>query len=501
MRKENHKHAQLKYSNIDGPLYSKNILVVGANSQIGSGLIRKLKKESYDVYGTTRKSDINDEKFLFFDLSNPNLDMDFSKYDLVVICAAITDIERCESEPDKCKYINAINTIAVIDKCVESKCFVIFLSTNAVFDGSKPFYKHTDIPRPINKYGEFKLSVEKYIQDLPPNNACILRLTKVISGNNQFIKNWITAGEAGKLINAYSNRFISPVDISDVIDSIFLLINNKQSGVFQLGGSEEISFYEYAKKIFSKKPNFLKMITPTLANDSISDYHSSLKTFLPYHKNSYSFEGADLIAASLLRNVSQGTFIDVGANHPIIQNNTYYFYQKGWCGLAIDGNEHFELLWKDNRPRDIFITGLVSNFTKEVDFSIYPDKTLSTMDSSSIQRYEERYDKGEASKIRITTTTLYELLNTHYKDKEIHLLSIDIEGEELNCLIGANLEYWKPGVIVIETKNLSLCNISANKIVDYLTSFGYRLIAKTPLDAFFIYPLKSYLQWIPKSII
>jgi len=169
--------------------------------------------------------------------------------------------------------------------------------------------------------------------------------------------------------------------------------------------------------------------------------------------------------------------------------------------LAIDGNDEFEILWKRNRPLDVFLTELVSDSTKEVEFSIYPDDTLSSMDSSSIQRYEGRYAKDEIITKRATTTTLEKLKNKYFQEQEIHLLSIDIEGEDLNCLVGANLNFWKPGVIVIETKNLSLYKISGNEIVEYLTSFGYRLIAKTPLDAFFVYPQKSYLQWIPKSII
>jgi dTDP-4-dehydrorhamnose reductase len=501
MHKATHTHEQpIQIQNKVQNNY-KNVLVIGVNSQIGSELFKKLKKESYNVSGTTRKSEKTEEDFFHFDLSNPDFDTDLTKYDCVIICAGITNIAQCEFEPDTCEKINSINTIALIDKCVDSKCFVIFLSSNAVFDGKKPFYKHTDTTGPVSRYGEFKLTVEKYIQDLPSNSACVLRLTKVITDNTPFIQKWKTESESGKLIKAFSNRFISPVDINEVIDSIILLINHRQGGTFHLGGQEEISFYEYARKIFSLKPNILSRISAVAADKSVIDNHSSLKTFLPYYKKSYSFEGADLIVSSLLRNVSQGTYIDVGANHPIIQNNTYYFYQKGWSGLAIDGNQYFDLLWKDNRPNDIFIAGLVSDSIREVDFSIYPDRTLSTIDSTSIQRYEERFALGETTKKQLITTTLRELINKHYKDNEIHLLSIDIEGEELNCLIGANLENWKPGVIVIETKNLSLYNISENKIVEYLTSLGYRLIAKTPLDAFFIYPLKSYFQWIPKSII
>ena len=268
---------------------SKSILVVGANSQIGSALIKHLRKESYNVFGTTRKAENNNKDLLYFDLSEPNLNIDFSKYECVIICAAITNIAQCESEPEKCERINSTNTIALIDKCVASKCFVIFLSSNAVFAGKKPFYKHTDTTSPINKYGEFKLTVEKHIQALLPNEACVLRLTKVITDSTPFIQNWKTAAKNGNELKAFSNRLISPIDIEDVVDSIQLLVERKNSGVFQFGSSEEISFFDYAKKIFTSEPSTLSKIVATQAPSTESNItHNSLAINLPTKEQQYS---------------------------------------------------------------------------------------------------------------------------------------------------------------------------------------------------------------------
>jgi FkbM family methyltransferase len=216
---------------------------------------------------------------------------------------------------------------------------------------------------------------------------------------------------------------------------------------------------------------------------------------------SFALEGSDLIAASLLRKVSRGTYIDVGANHPTVQSNTRYFYDRGWSGLAIDGNREFEKEWLEHRPRDVFVPALVSSEIKDVEFSIYPDSTLSTIDHDSIERYTARYGGQLIQKEIRRTTTLFDLKNRYLQPDEIHLLAVDVEGEDLNCLVGAKLEQWTPGVIIVETKHLSIYHILDNDIVGYLTSAGYRLIAKTPLDAFFVYPTKDYLDWIPKTII
>ena len=63
------------------------------------------------------------------------------------------------------------------------------------------------------------------------------------------------------------------------------------------------------------------------------------------------------------------------------------------------------------------------------------------------------------------------------------------------------LDLLTPGVIVVETINLSIAHASDNETVKYLASVGYRMIAKTPLDAFFVFLAKDYLDWIPGTII
>jgi hypothetical protein len=219
-----------------------------------------------------------------------------------------------------------------------------------------------------------------------------------------------------------------------------------------------------------------------------------------YPRQSYALEGSDLIAASLLRDVSRGTYVDAGANHPTVQSNTRYFYDRGWSGLAVDGNSAFEKEWRERRPRDVFVPALVSSEIKDVEFSIYPDSTLSTIDGDSVARYSARYGDQHIQKEIRKTTTLFDLKNRYLQQGEVHLLSVDVEGEDLNCLKGARLDRWTPGVIIVETKHLSIYHALENEIVGYLNSAGYRMIAKTPLDAFFVFPAKDYLGWIPATI-
>jgi FkbM family methyltransferase len=262
-----------------------------------------------------------------------------------------------------------------------------------------------------------------------------------------------------------------------------------------------MSYFEYAKSIFDKDL-ILKDIIVETEDTSLENFtYGSLTTHLPYSVFSHSFEGSDLIAQSLLRNVSTGMYVDVGAFHPKHLNNTYNFYLRGWSGIAIDADPSLEDIWVSERPRDRFIPAVLSDQVKKVELHIFSDKTMNSVDPATISRYAKRMAPSDVSVKTLNSTTLEILKDKYFPRHEIHLLSIDIEGEDLKCLIGANLKFWRPGLIVVETKNLSLYNISNNEIVAYLTSIGYRLIAKNLLDAFFIDPKKSYFEWIPRSLI
>ncbi|WP_081486020.1 sugar nucleotide-binding protein [Herbaspirillum sp. GW103] len=490
---------------LDGSSAPSRILIVGIDSQIGSALKAHLADLGITTFGTSRKAERISPHIHYLDLEDPDLSgVGATTFDCVIFCAATTSIAQCEAMPEKYRTINVSNPIRLIDRFAADGSFIIYLSSNAVFDGSKPFYSRVDATSPANQYGQFKCEVEQHLASRLSDRSCVLRLTKVITPETPFIKQWKINAQQGTPIRTFSNKLISPVPVEKVTTAITQLIRLQPSGIYQLGGDTEVSFSDYARELFKDDPSALALITIEVDPSNSHITHNSLMTQLPNHnagKISYSFEGSDLIVASLLRNVVNGRYIDIGANHPTIQNNTYHFYQQGWQGLAVDGNDAFSQHWHQQRPRDRFLTALVSDEVKEVEFVIYPDNTISSMDPGAIKRYSSRYQNEQTTRVKNTTTTLFALKQQYFNDEEIHLLSIDIEGEDFNCLKGGNLGAWQPGVIVIETKNMSLYDVSANETVSYLTALGYRLVAKTPLDAFFVFPGKPYLNWIPTSIL
>ena len=90
---------------------------------------------------------------------------------------------------------------------------------------------------------------------------------------------------------------------------------------------------------------------------------------MQYSKKGYSQGGEDLILAKLLNYKSNGFYIDVSANDPVILNNTYLFYKIGWTGLNFEPIPELAEKFKKKRNKDIVVNKAISNFTGEADFS------------------------------------------------------------------------------------------------------------------------------------
>ena len=211
-----------------------------------------------------------------------------------------------------------------------------------------------------------------------------------------------------------------------------------------------------------------------------------------------------MIIASLLREVDKGFFMDIGCNHPIHENNTFKLYEAGWCGMGIDANPSFAEDWSSVRPKDVFLNRAITTERKRVEFSIFQDSRLSSLDISTVERYKKRGLGNNTKTIdveAITLDDLFKLIIEEYSVKEVHLLCVDIEGLDEQVILNTNFLATRPGLIVVECKNLSLLSLSCNKVVSHLINLNYAPISKTPLDMFFVAREKNYFDWIPRSMI
>jgi len=266
---------------IDGLTAKEKVLIIGGDGQIGRELYSYLKKKNINTFKTSRNTKLTNEKTFYFDLEKPSYEFLQNQFTAVVICASATNISLIEKKPRKFRNVNVINTIKLIKELSKNKIFIIFLSSNSVFDEKKQFYKYSDKTFPISLYGRYKCEVEKYLIHNLKKKSCILRLTKVISKNMPIIEYWNKELNNGKIIWAYKDRYLSPIKILKVVQIIEILIKKKQNGIFQLGGNKEISNFEFARNFYKKFPTFIKLIKSKTVNKNGIITYNSLKTHLP----------------------------------------------------------------------------------------------------------------------------------------------------------------------------------------------------------------------------
>jgi dTDP-4-dehydrorhamnose reductase len=256
-------------------------LIVGINSRIGSALKNFLVSKNIMLFGTTRKKEMVNEHTHYLDLEDPEISVFATHFTTAVICAATTDLNELSANPEKYKILNVINTIRLIEMLAKNGCFIIYLSSNAVFNGEKQFYKFNEETSPTTLYGKFKVEVEEFLTKKLPIESCVLRLTKVITKKTKFIERWEKEAKAGDEIRTYDNRLMSPVDIEYVVNAIFLLITEKKGGIYQLGGQNEISYTDYARIYFKNNNSALSLIRPETENTKSGFTYNSLFTHLP----------------------------------------------------------------------------------------------------------------------------------------------------------------------------------------------------------------------------
>lgn len=165
-------------------------------------------------------------------------------------------------------------------------------------------------------------------------------------------------------------------------------------------------------------------------------------TFISYAQN---FEDVMLMRA--LADVREGVYVDVGAQHPVVDSVTKAFYERGWHGINIDPMPQWFELLKQHRPRDINLQLAVSEREGEVTLFGIDETGLSTMDADVAQMHRSQGQRVVETQVRsrpLTDIVLEAGLQT------VHFLKIDVEGAEHLVLDGLDLERVRPWIVVVE---------------------------------------------------
>lgn len=229
------------------------ILVLGANGQLGSDLIKIFANTTHEVCGLTQ-----------VDLDAASADAgsqlaNYTGYDYVINCIATTNVDGCEDNPDLAFILNSAFVVKLAKFCQEEQSILIQVSTDYILDGmdNKPILE-TVTPNPLNVYG-----LSKYAGEIAVSSNCdkyfILRVASLfgIAGaagkGGNFINTMLRLANEKDSWQVIDDQFSCPTHTLDVARAICRLVDDKITnfGIYNCVSSSGCSWYEFTREILS----------------------------------------------------------------------------------------------------------------------------------------------------------------------------------------------------------------------------------------------------------
>ena len=228
----------------------------------------------------------------------------------------------------------------------------------------------------------------------------------------------------------------------------------------------------------------------------IVNYLSILKRRQKYKKISYSFNAVDLIINYIFKDQNTGTYVDIGAQHPISNNNTYLLFKRGWSGVNIDLDKKNIDLFNISRPRDINLNFAISDKQQEVELYFYHDASP----INTLNKQVADFQKASVKSVKkINSYTLNNILEKIDFKKKIDYMNIDVEGYEEKVLSGFDINRYRPNVISVEFLDLKMneLEIKNNNIDRLIDSNLYKYFTNN--DYYFVNWLHGDLIFVHKD--
>ena len=222
------------------------ILVTGANGMLGKDLCPILEQNNYTVIKTNSQiMDITD-----FEMTNKVISD--QKPDIIIHCAAYTNVDKAQEDFETAKQINSTGTENLAQICSTKDIPILYISTDYVFDGTKQTpYTPDDEPNPINNYGLTKYYGEQAIQKFC-KKYYIIRTSWLygIHGKN-FVETMLSLAAKPEL-KVVNDQIGCPTWTVDLSNGIIKLLKNEIYGIYHICSSGETTWYGFAKEIFNQ---------------------------------------------------------------------------------------------------------------------------------------------------------------------------------------------------------------------------------------------------------
>lgn len=233
------------------------VLVTGASGLLGSKLVRELLSRNHEVIAIYNRNPIlvDHEKLVKVRLNivDKTLLEDLilkTRPEVIIHSAAYTDVDGCERDKAWAWRVNVESTRSIVRSARVVKSYLIYVSTDYVFDGEKGLYREDDTPNPVNYYGLTKLIGEELVRtsDLLYTIIRPSAIYGVGGGKKSFAEYVAEKLSRGEKVYALVDQYVSPTHNTLLARAITEIVDMRPIGTLHVAG-ERMNRYQFAVKI------------------------------------------------------------------------------------------------------------------------------------------------------------------------------------------------------------------------------------------------------------
>jgi dTDP-4-dehydrorhamnose reductase len=229
----------------------------------------------HEVYGVVNSQPIQTDAFHVLQadlLAEGALEkvLEEAKPDWVIHCAALADVDACESQPDLAERINADLPGRFAREVLARGVRFLHISTDAVFDGVDGNYTEEDEPNPLSQYARTKVQGERAVLEANPE-AVVARINTFgwsASRKRSLAEFFVNHLKEGQQVQGFVDVFFCPLLANDLVHVFLRMLENGLSGLYHAVGSECLTKYEFGLRLAEKFDLDKSLIRPVSIDDA-----------------------------------------------------------------------------------------------------------------------------------------------------------------------------------------------------------------------------------------
>jgi dTDP-4-dehydrorhamnose reductase len=231
------------------------IVLTGASGQLGSYLVEPLAAAGHDLsaWSGSDTGRRGGRRLIPVDLTDAETTaraLAEADPEVILHAAALSSTEDVRRDPDRGFAVNVVATGRLADWCLRRDRRLVYVSTDMVFDGSKPWNREDDPAEPVLAYGRTKRAAEPAVLALP--RGLVARVSLLFgptrSGRVAFFDRTVAALEQGQPQTLFEDEFRTPLDFATAAAVLTRLAESETTGLLHVAGRERVSRYDLVRR-------------------------------------------------------------------------------------------------------------------------------------------------------------------------------------------------------------------------------------------------------------